>query len=67
MPLLPTYRLQPGRGDRQESRLLQSGKTSKETYDHMWSVLTRGEIWRGEIINRRKDGGEYIESTLISR
>jgi len=32
----------------------------------MWSVLTRGELWRGEIINRRKDGGEYIESTLIS-
>jgi diguanylate cyclase (GGDEF)-like protein/PAS domain S-box-containing protein len=47
-------------------RILQSDKTSRETYDHMWSLLSRGEIWRGELTNRRKDGSEYIESTLIA-
>lgn len=47
-------------------RILQSDKTSRETYDHMWSLLSRGEIWRGELVNRRKDGSEYIESTLIA-
>ena len=47
-------------------RILQSDKTSRETYDHMWSLLTRGEIWRGELINRRKDGSEYADSTLIA-
>jgi diguanylate cyclase (GGDEF)-like protein len=32
----------------------------------MWEQLSRGEEWRGELINRRKDGSEYIEWALIS-
>jgi diguanylate cyclase (GGDEF)-like protein len=32
----------------------------------MWAHLIRGEIWQGELINRRKDGSEYIEATTIS-
>ena len=32
----------------------------------MWSTLARGEAWKGEFINRRKNGSEYIVSTLIS-
>ncbi len=47
-------------------RILQSGKTPKATYDDMWAHLSRGEIWRGELINRRKVGSEIIESVLIS-
>ncbi|MCX7192256.1 MAG: EAL domain-containing protein [Proteobacteria bacterium] len=47
-------------------RILHSGKTPKATYDEMWAQLTAGEIWRGELINRRKDGTEYIESARIS-
>lgn len=47
-------------------RILQSGKTPKQTYDDMWAHLTRGENWQGELINRRKDGSEYIESATIS-
>ncbi|MBZ0092504.1 MAG: PAS domain S-box protein, partial [Sulfuricellaceae bacterium] len=46
--------------------ILHSGKNSRETYDDMWAHLTRGEVWKGEFINRRKDGSEYIESILIS-
>ncbi len=32
----------------------------------MWAALTRGEIWRGELINRRKDGSEYVEFATIA-
>ena len=47
-------------------RILKSGKTPKETYNDMWAHLVRGKLWRGELINRRKDGSEYIEATTIS-
>lgn len=47
-------------------RLLKSGKTPKETYDDMWDTLTEEHVWKGEFINKRKDGSEYTESALIS-
>jgi diguanylate cyclase (GGDEF)-like protein/PAS domain S-box-containing protein len=47
-------------------RLLQSGKTPNTIYTDMWSHLTRGESWHGELTNKRKDGSEYIESMYIS-
>lgn len=46
-------------------RFQRSGKTPDKTYQEMWSNLIRGEVWRGELFNCRKDGSEYIESTLI--
>ena len=47
-------------------RILQSGDTPPETYRQMWNTLTSGNIWRGELINRRKDGSTYIERATIS-
>lgn len=47
-------------------RMLQSGRTPKATYDDMWAHLSAGAVWSGELINRTKDGIEYIESALIS-
>ncbi|MFA6903037.1 MAG: EAL domain-containing protein [Gallionellaceae bacterium] len=47
-------------------RLLHSGKTPRAVYDDMWAHLTRGENWKGEFINRRKDGTEYPEMVWIS-
>ncbi|MFZ2302919.1 MAG: PAS domain S-box protein, partial [Gallionella sp.] len=47
-------------------RILHSGKTPRATYDDLWAHLTRGEMWKGEFINRRKDGSEYIEAVLFS-
>lgn len=47
------------------SRMLKSGKTSPAAYAAMWARLNQGESWRGEFINRRKDGSEYVELTLI--
>jgi diguanylate cyclase (GGDEF)-like protein/PAS domain S-box-containing protein len=50
----------------QNPRILHSGKTSEATYSDLWATLKRGEIWQGELINRRKDGSEYTELALIS-
>jgi diguanylate cyclase (GGDEF)-like protein/PAS domain S-box-containing protein len=47
-------------------RLLGSGKTPASSYREMWANLTSGKTWRGEFINRRKDGSEYIEAVLMS-
>ncbi len=47
-------------------RLLKSDKTPAEVYAQLWDALVKGEPWRGELVNRRKDGGEYIEQAQIS-
>ncbi len=50
----------------QNPRLLQSGQTPRAVYDDLWATLTRGEVWRGEFWNRRKDGSDYVELAVIS-
>ena len=50
----------------QNPRLLQSHRTPKATYDAMWAQLSAGQAWRGELINRRKDGSEYVELANIA-
>lgn len=47
-------------------RMLQSGKTPRETYAQMWQQLTAGKAWRGLLFNRRKDGVEYVEAATIT-
>lgn len=47
-------------------RILQSGRTPRETYAAMWSALGRGELWRGEFTNRRKNGEEYVEIANVA-
>lgn len=46
--------------------LLKSGKTQPDLFVSLWETLRRGESWQGEFINKRKDGQEFIESTVIS-
>ena len=50
----------------QNPRLLQSGKTPRETHLAMWAALSRGQPWKGEFINRRKDGSEYVELVTMT-
>lgn len=47
-------------------RVLQSGQTSKPTYEAMWAALCAGQVWRGEFINRRKDGSLYTEAATVA-
>jgi two-component system sensor histidine kinase/response regulator len=32
----------------------------------LWEALSRGESWKGEFVNRRKNGQEYVEFALVS-
>ncbi|MBI5901297.1 MAG: PAS domain S-box protein [Rhodocyclales bacterium] len=50
----------------QNPRFLHSGNTPPETYAAMWAALTRGETWKGEFHNRRKDGTEYDEFAIVA-
>jgi PAS domain S-box-containing protein len=47
-------------------RFLQSGKHSRQFYGDMWKILSEGRIWKGELINRRKDGSLIEEGASIS-
>jgi diguanylate cyclase (GGDEF)-like protein/PAS domain S-box-containing protein len=47
-------------------RVLNAGKTPRETYQALWHALTRGDAWRGEFCNTRKDGSTYIELATIA-
>ena len=50
----------------QNPRILQSGLTPKETHIHMWDTLTHGQPWKGELINKRKNGELYWEEVQIA-
>ena len=46
-------------------RMLQSGLTSRETYQEMWHTLSCGRPWRGTLRNKRKSGELYWESLTV--
>ena len=50
----------------QNPRLLKSGRQDAAFYREMWNTLTRGEVWTGRFINRRKDGTLFEEEAVIS-
>ena len=47
-------------------RVLQSGQTPPERYTAMWAALMQGQPWKGEFVNRKKDGSEYTEFAIIT-
>jgi PAS domain S-box-containing protein len=46
--------------------ILKSGKQPPETYKALWDTISCGNHWRGEIINRKKNGDIYWEDASIS-
>ena len=48
------------------SNILHSGQTPESTYKEMWAKLSQGQAWKGEFVNRRKDGSEYNEFAIIT-
>ena len=48
------------------SSALKSGKTDPKVYKELWSTILNGKTWRGEFINRKKTGDEYIENAVIA-
>ena len=47
-------------------RILKSGQTPQETYDELWSTVTKNKVWTGEFLNKKKNGELYWESAVIS-
>jgi len=47
-------------------RILSSGEHDESFYDQMWETLRAGNVWTGQLVNRRKDGSLYHEEATIS-
>jgi diguanylate cyclase (GGDEF)-like protein/PAS domain S-box-containing protein len=47
-------------------RLLKSGKQPQSYYADLWSTISSGKVWHGELVNRRKDGTTYTEEMTIT-
>ncbi len=47
-------------------RLVKSGKTDKSLYENLWATILKGEVWHGELVNRRKNGSFYVEDLTIT-
>ncbi len=47
-------------------RILKSGNHGDAFYRQMWERLAAGEVWQGELYNRRKDGSLYLEEQTIT-
>lgn len=50
----------------QNPRLLQSGLTPDSVYEELWETITTGQVWKGELLNRKKNGESYWENISIS-
>ena len=45
---------------------ISSKKQSKEFYSQMWETILEKKPWRGELINKKKDGSLYDEELIIT-
>lgn len=47
-------------------RIFQSGQTEPAVYQSLWDALQKGDIWRGELLNQRKNGELYWQHLSIA-
>jgi PAS domain S-box-containing protein len=58
------YTLEEVRG--RNPRLLKSGHTTLEEYQELWGAITAGGTWRGELLNKKKNGELYWVAAAMS-
>ncbi len=48
------------------AQMLKSGKHDREFYQELWNTISAGGVWRGEFINKKKDGTLYHDEATIT-
>ena len=46
--------------------ILKSAKQDQAAFESLWATIMTGRAWKGELVNRRKDGSEYFEEQTIT-
>ena len=46
--------------------MLKSGRQDAEFYRELWQTILAGSVWRGEVVERRKDGSLYAVDETIT-
>lgn len=50
----------------QDHRIFNSGYHTKEFFADMWTALSHGQVWQGEVRNSNKAGGLYwVDTTIV--
>ena len=47
-------------------RLFRSGETPEDVYLDLWSTISSGGCWHGQLLNKKRTGERYWESITIS-
>jgi two-component system cell cycle sensor histidine kinase/response regulator CckA len=50
----------------QNPRILKGGHQDEAFYQNLWQTISSGQVWSGELTNRRKDGSLYAEEMTIT-
>jgi len=50
----------------QNPRILKSGTQDDSLYNDLWKTISAGNVWHGELLNKKKDGSLYTDDTTIT-
>lgn len=46
-------------------RIMRHPLTRPEVFEEMWCTISKGNVWRGRLLNRNKDGSDFWGDTII--